>query len=68
MMMHMMRTSNGWGPNPITLAMIKEYIDLFGIPPIDLDIFVKLIKRADEAALGWLNKKAEAKKPKDVPT
>lgn len=61
MMMHMMRTSNGFGPNPITMGMIKEYLDLFGSPPVDLDIFVKMMKRLDEAALKWLREQDEKK-------
>jgi hypothetical protein len=65
MTLHMMRTSNGWGPNPITLREIREYIEMFGALPMDLDIAVRLIKQCDEAALAWIRKKEEARKPKE---
>lgn len=63
MTLHMMRTSNGFGPNPITLGMIKEYLDLFGSLPVDMDLLVRLLKECDEAALEWLRTTAKAKEP-----
>lgn len=53
MTLDMMRTSNGFGSNPITLGMISEYLNLFGSMPIDMDLLVRLIKECDEAALKW---------------
>lgn len=59
--LHMMRTSNGWSPNPITLREIKDYLDLFGRMPVDMDLLVRLIKVCDEAALAWFSKKTTEK-------
>lgn len=64
MTLHMMRTSNGFGPNPITLGTIREYFDLFGPLPVDMDLLVRLLKQCDEAALEWIQSKAKAKEPK----
>lgn len=62
MTLHMMRSSNGFGPNPITLGMIREYIDMFGELPVDRDLLVRLMKECDEVALEWLRKRSESSK------
>lgn len=61
MLMHMMRTSNGFGPNPLTMAELNAYEARFGKLPIDDDLFVKIVKRIDGAALEWISKKREKK-------
>lgn len=63
MTLHMMRTSNGWSPNPITLDDIESYERRFGKMPIDDDLMVRLIKQCDETALAWLRKKQDKAKP-----
>lgn len=61
MTLHMMRTSNGWGPNPITLREINDYEVRFGKMPIDDDLLLKLIKLCDEKALEYIRKKQTPK-------
>lgn len=64
MTLHMMRTSNGFGPNPITLGEIKDYLALFGQLPVDMDLLIRLLKQCDEAALEWIRDKAKSKETK----
>jgi len=61
MTLHMMRTGNGFGPNPITMGQMNEYEDRFGKLPVDSDLLLRLIKQCDEVALEWLRKKSEKK-------
>lgn len=37
------------GKEAITLQSVKAYIDLFGRPSMDLDIFMRLIAQMDRA-------------------
>lgn len=57
MTLHMMRTTNGFGPNPITLDEITGYNRSFGPPPVDFDLQVRLVKQMDEVALDWMASK-----------
>jgi hypothetical protein len=61
LMLHMMRTSNGFGPNPITLIELNAYEDRFGKLPIDSDLLLKVVKQLDEVALKWIGDKLKAK-------
>lgn len=65
----MMRTSNGWSANPITLREINDYELRFGKMPIDNDLLLMVLKQCDEAALEWIRKKSsEHSNEKVVPS
>ena len=63
MTLHMMRKSNGFSPNPITLREIIDYQEMFGRLPIDKDLLLMIVKQCDEAALERLREKS---KPKEI--
>lgn len=46
-----LRTSNGFGLNPISLGEIKAYIEIFGDPFDDTHMFVELITEMDRTFL-----------------
>ena len=41
------RTGNGYGPNPISLAEMKSYLDISGPPALPVDIFMEFLIRMD---------------------
>lgn len=61
MLMHTMRTSTGFGVNPLTLQDLNAYEDRFGRLPIDGDLLIRVIKQLDEVALAWISKKMAEK-------
>lgn len=50
-LLNLTRTGNGFGPNPLNLAEIKAFIDLYGLPLLPIDIFVSLLLTMDRKYL-----------------
>lgn len=42
----------GLSMNPVQLSEMRAYIDLFGLPPVPVDVFVKLIGTLDQRHVG----------------
>ena len=45
------RTGNGYGPNPISLAEIRAYLEINGAPELPVDIFMEFLIRMDQRYL-----------------
>jgi hypothetical protein len=60
--LHSTRSSNGFGPNPISFSEIKSYFDLASVEPDDWE--VQLLRRFDHEVLDLSAKQMEKERKK----